>query len=501
LNLWKNRGNVEVATNLHQLAIEQCEKLELSSSNSSRPPSTDNPYQTKKKKKEEVDVPSELNNQPEDSEGEEAPQLENQTSADLGKKPINDSLKKRRPGKQPGAQGFWRTQPLVTEEIIPHYPDYCVSCNHSLITKNEKPYMGYHVLELKPEKSGFKIVCQLHHYYELTCECGHKTKAKPGVGYISCVEGRSVDLKLTEYVLVGPMLATFIASLSVRYRMSRAKIREFLGDWAGTELSVGTIDRCIREAGTACGTVVEELVAELQQSDLLHLDETHWYESGKLHWLWVAINTKTAVFHIGSRRKEELSYLIKETFVGWLITDGYKAYRSHQKRQRCLAHLIRKAIAISGAINQKAAQIGKFILKELKDLISSIANGEEKSSSTVRLHLALLKGNCRIASLDSHEKLQALGSEILNDWDAVIAFVNHPELPPTNNEAERALRHAVIGRRISYGTRTNEGSLAYSSLLSVIETCRLRKINPWIYICEVITLGRKGLPPPPVPTG
>ena len=79
---------------------------------------------------------------------------------------------------------------------------------------------------------------------------------------------------------------------------------------------------------------------------------------------------------------------------------------------------------------------------------------------------------------------------------------NHnPELPPTNNEAERALRHAVIGRRISYGTRTSEGSLAYSSLLSVIETCRLRNINPWIYICEVITLGRKGLPPPSVPTG
>ena len=60
-----------------------------------------------------------------------------------------------------------------------------------------------------------------------------------------------------------------------------------------------------------------------------------------------------------------------------------------------------------------------------------------------------------------------MGSEILNDWDAVIAFVNHPELPPTNNEAERALRHAVIGRRISYGTRNSEGSLAYSSLLSV----------------------------------
>ncbi len=88
---------------------------------------------------------------------------------------------------------------------------------------------------------------------------------------------------------------------------------------------------------------------------------------------------------------------------------------------------------------------------------------------------------------------------ILRDWDAVVAFVHHPGLPPTNNEAERALRHAVIARRISYGTRTFEGSLAYCSLFSVIETCRLRKVDPWSYIAQVIALGRKGLLPPPIP--
>jgi hypothetical protein len=499
---------VEVAANLHQLAIEQWERLEQNSRNSSRPPSSDNPYQTGTENKEDLTRRSKSNQEPEKESTQEkelssevAPLLQNQELADSGAGKSHRRGEKRKPGKQPGAEGKWRTKPLVAEEIVPHYPEQCASCNQELEKRKNKPHMGYYVLELKPKKSGFEIICQLHHYHELRCECGHKTKARPGEGYISCVEGRSLDLKLQEYVLVGPMLATLIASLSVRYRMSRVKIQEFLHDWANTELSIGTIDRCIREAGIACAPVVEKLVEELQQSDLLHLDETHWYESGKLYWLWVAINTKTAVFHIGSRCKEELSYLVKETFLGWLITDGYKAYRSHPKRQRCLAHLIRKAISISGAINQKAAKIGKFILKELKELISSIAQGFEKSSSTIALHLSLLKGSCLIGSLDSHKKLKALASEILNDWEAVIAFVNNPELPPTNNEAERALRHAVIGRRISYGTRTSEGSLAYSSLLSVIETCRLRNINPWTYICEVIAKGRKGLPPPPIPTG
>ena len=276
--------------------------------------------------------------------------------------------------------------------------------------------------------------------------------------------------------------------MSVRYRMSRTKIQEFLKDWTNTELSIGTIDRCIRETGIACVPVVEELVEQLQQADILHLDETHWYESGKLHWLWVAVSTKTAVFHMGSRRKEELSHLVQEAFIGWLISDGYAAYRSYPKRQRCLAHLIRKAVAITGAINQKAAQIGQWILDDLRELIAKIASGSQNNLTICKI-LAGLKRVCHLGKKADHQKLQALAKEILNDWDAVVAFVNHPELPPTNNEAERALRHAVIARNIGFGTRTSEGSLAYSSLLSVIETCRLRDINPWTYIALSLGFG------------
>ncbi len=305
--------------------------------------------------------------------------------------------------------------------------------------------------------------------------------------------------------------------------MSRAKIREFLMDWANTELGVGSIDRCIREAGgeggkyptlnclsptkllkippfPACVPVVDQLVEELQTAEILHLDETPWYVKGKLQWLWVAITSNTAVFHIGSRKKEELSQLVTDAFLGWLVTDGYKAYRSRKKRQRCLAHLIRKAIALTGAVDQKAAQIGQWILDDLRELIAKIAAAGSKAVPKVGKILARLTRVCYLGKKADHSKLQALAKEILNDWDAVVAFVANPELPPTNNEAERALRHAVIARRIGYGTRTREGSLAYSSLLSVIETCRLRQVNPWEYISSVIKLARKGLSPPLLPT-
>lgn len=164
-----------------------------------------------------------------------------------------------------------------------------------------------------------------------------------------------------------------------------------------------------------------------------------------------------------------------------------------------MAHLIRKALAITGAINPKIAVIGQWILDDLRELIAKIADAREKERPKVGKLLARLTRVCHWGKKADHAKLQALAKEILNDWDAVVAFVHHPELPPTNNEAERALRHAVIARNIGFGTRTKEGSLAYSSLLSVIETCRLRVLNPWSYIAEVLAKARQGFDPPPFP--
>ena len=130
--------------------------------------------------------------------------------------------------------------------------------------------------------------------------------------------------------------------------------------------------------------------------------------------------------------------LVTEAFVGWLVTDGYKAYRHRKKRQRCLAHLIRKAIAISGAVGQKAAQIRQWILTDLRDLIEAIAQKPANSRPVIGSILRRLCRVCHLGAKIEHSQLRALAREILNDWDAVVAFVNNPELPPTNNEAERA---------------------------------------------------------------
>ena len=74
-----------------------------------------------------------------------------------------------------------------------------------------------------------------------------------------------------------------------------------------------------------------------------------------------------------------------------------------------------------------------------------------------------------------------------------------PILSLTSNVEYHYAKIRTYSRRISYGTRTSEGNLAYCSLLSVIETCRLRKVDPWYYIAQVIAQSRKGILPPPIP--
>jgi len=76
-----------------------------------------------------------------------------------------------------------------------------------------------------------------------------------------------------------------------------------------------------------------------------------------------------------------------------------------------------------------------------------------------------------------------------------------PGLPLTNNAAERQLRHWVVARKTSFGTRSEQCSRALALLASLIDTCRLRQASAWDFLAEALAAGRKGLPMPALPGG
>jgi transposase len=451
-------ARVELLCRLHALAVEQAEKLAQDSTNSSRPPSCDGPFGPTSGTPIGKTPPSSLPLASPPSTVPEPP-------APSG----------RRPGKPRGTKGTWRCEALEAERSENHDPTTCAACGTPFeMWDRQTGHSAHFVLDLERSGSGIRIA------------------ARPGIGVLSTVPGRTRDLLLSEACLVGPALATFIAALSVRYHVSRARIREFLAVWFGVPLSVGTLDRCIREVGVACEPVVEDLLGDLRQAGVIHADETPWRQHGRLRWLWVVLSSTTAIFHIGSRQADEIRDLVGDAFLGWLVSDGYGAYRKFTKRQRCLAHLLRKGIALAGGLNPVGVNFGDWLLREVRALIHEVAEGT--GARIINPILARLKRACKLHRDDEAEKIRALAREVLNDWAAITAFVSNPELPATNNEAERALRDAVIARRISNGTRTQEGSAAYAATLSVFETCRRRGIEPWRYITDLLAQARKGLP-------
>lgn len=122
----------------------------------------------------------------------------------------------------------------------------------------------------------------------------------------------------------------------------------------------------------------------------------------------------------------------------------------------------------------------------------SIAVIHQKTVEQIRILCVLMKAS-------DHKKTRELGGEFLNDWEAIFRILDYPAWPLTNNEAEQALQHWVILRKITQGTRSEQGNRALGLFASVITTCRLRRASPLLFMRDVIQARRQGLDAPALP--
>jgi len=222
--------------------------------------------------------------------------------------------------------------------------------------------------------------------------------------------------------------------------------------------------------------------------------------------MWVFVAGFTTLFYICSRGLEILSNVLTDKFKGNLMSDGYQAYRHLGRRLRCWAHLVRKCQGLIDSTDARVVAAGKGIHEVLHTLMAAIyatraAPGQENGALAIRhaADIERLRALCERHRDSRNDKLRALARELLLDWDVILRQVAEPELPLTNNAAEQALRHWVIARRISMGTRSESGTRAFALLASVIETCRKRSASSWVFIASVIAAARKGLTIPSLP--
>lgn len=484
------------------------ERLNQNPDNSSRPPSSRAPWEQAKSE------------QVAENDGADNGDKKNQkkastpsTKADKDTASNPDSNKQNEkpsntPGKQKGAPGYGRKLELAVTDEKPHKPECCAACSKAFgADTNFTAWTGRYELELELGESdlaGIHVKHLKHTYYQAICQCGHTSRTEPGHAEI----GADWSVDVTEWHLCGPNLVSLIVCLSQDLHVSRDKIRGFLSDWLHIELSKGVINTCIHEAAHAAEPVVrEQLIPQLLESKLLHIDETPWKQVKQMLWLWVFVSTTTVVLGIGKRDRTMLLKMLGEKFAGVLMSDGFGVYRSYDNRIRCWAHLIRKARGLAQSLDSEAQSFGESVLMAMYLLMRNIYRlrdgPPDEEAETIGQHNVVLRNMlrdlCELFRENTYEAAQSLAREFLYDWEAIIRVIEEPALPLTNNTAECALRPWVILRKITFGSRNHQGSQVVALLASIIATCRLRSLNLWRYLAEVIELRRKGLPAPVMP--
>jgi transposase len=419
------------------------ERLGKNSTNSSRPPSTD---------------PPSVKRRP----------------------PAPASGKKR--GGQPGHQR--KARPLVPPEQVRHVidckPPQCRWC-HQVLQGDDPEPIRHQVAEVPPVRP----VVDEYRLHRLTCPgCRTSTCATlpPGVPRGA----------------FGPRLRAILSVLAGGYRLGKRPIRQLAFDLLGLTISTGMIARLERQSADELEAPVEELRDHVRQAAVTHIDETSWWQGRDKMWLWAAVTRLVTVFVIAPSRGADVAREILGTDAKKVvISDRLASYGWIKRHQFCWAHLNRDFQAMIDR-GGESAEVGRLLLGHSERMFAwwhRVRDGT-MARATLRSKVAMMRLSFREDLRRGLEcgcvKTAGTCRELLSGEPHLWTFVRVEGVEPTNNDAERALRHGVIYRKLSGGTDSEAGSRFVERMLSVVATCRQQNVNVLDYLTRCYQAGLDG---------
>jgi transposase len=285
-------------------------------------------------------------------------------------------------------------------------------------------------------------------------------------------------------------------------RLGKRPIRQLAADLLGLSIPTGMISRLERQAAAELAAPVEELRRYVRDAGSAHIDETSWEQGRDKGWLWVAVTRLVTVFAIATSRGAEVARdLLGTDRRKVVISDRLKSYDWIKRRQSCRAHLDRdfQAMVDRGG---ESAEVGRQLLaysREVFDWWHRVRDGT-MARSTLQTNVATLRFLFRSVLSEGVEcgcaKTAGTCRELLASETHLWTFVRVEGVEPTNNDAERALRHGVIYRKLSGGTDSESGSRFVERILSVVATCRQQDINVLDYLTRCYRAHLDGQPAP-----
>ncbi|WP_197909548.1 IS66 family transposase [Gemmata massiliana] len=390
----------------------------------------------------------------------------------------------KRKGGQPGHPK--RSRPdLPADTVIELRPSTCDRCAHVLTGDDAQP-LRHQVIELPPVRP------QVTEYRRHRLAC-------PNCGRVSCPA-----LPAEVRGGYGPRVQAMCALLSGAYRVGKRGVARLCGDLFGVPISPAAVCGLQRKTAAALEPVVREAHAYVV-GKAANVDETGWREGRKRGWLWVAVTASVTVFLVRlSRARAVLADLIPGE-LGVLTTDRYSAY-AHlpvDQRQVCWAHLRRDFQAMIDRKNDGSV-VGEDLLTYADILLSQwkrVRDGTLTRRGFRQSYLGWLRAGMRDFFRRGIESACAATAgvcrELLATEPALYTFAAVGGVEPTNNAAERALRHAVCWRKMSFGTDSVSGSRFVERVLTVVASCRQQGRSVLEYLVRACAAAaRRELPPP-----
>lgn len=364
----------------------------------------------------------------------------------------------------------------VPTQIIKHAFSHCPDCGGKLYAgwlKNQRQVID---LPVAP------VIITEHQVFAHWCSrC--KKKVYPKIDLSDQVLGNHrVSLRLMG----------FLATLKEELRLPVRAIQGYLKIFHQLHLSYGEIVQILHVVANLGKPIYKELEEKIRGSPVVYADETGWRQNGQNGYLW-NFNTSEIKYLLyrKSRGKQVVEEVIGEKFEGVLVTDFYASYNTHLGfHQRCWVHLLRDIEKLQEAypdhqpVKDWASQVIKLYQKAKsysspdKDEYSNPrAQRQQRWQEQVVFRNKLLK-ICK-PYLNQETPMTNLCKRIDKYQDELFLFIANPQVSSDNNSAERSLRHSVIARKISGGTRSNKGSQTKFILASLFGTWKLQNRNPF----------------------
>jgi len=267
----------------------------------------------------------------------------------------------------------------------------------------------------------------------------------------------------------------FIVGLKVGLRMPKRAIPELMKSAYGIHISTGEVSKILRRVSRAFGPFYHELVADMKGRAARYIDETGWRIDGERAWLWAFATKWEAVYHMAKYRRHGVALEILDGAVGVDVHDRHSLYRAladktGRPQQDCWAHVLMdgKEVAAHCADGAHIHATLKRCFRLAKEHMSEpwpILDGFT-TSCMFMIALGMPKYTC--------PKCSGFARELIEHSRNLFSFMDNPEVETTNNRAERALRPAVVSRKVSGGSRSRGGANTFATLMSVIESLKLR---------------------------